>query len=448
LPGDEANTPKRQNRASHFDHGPNLWDMGAKTSKAWIYSWLREPRRYNPVTRMPSLRLSPQEALDIATYLATLKGEKAAPAVDAAELARPERVEQGKALVKQYGCYGCHQVEGFETTPGIGADLSAFGVKLEERLDFGDYITNHTQQTWNLWTINKLRHPRVYSYNAQNPVQTLMPQFDLAEHEVRQVMVFLRSLRRDADRSAEVLRVEPTEQWMARERGRTMVRRFNCNGCHAVDGHEGELASLPHLSGSESINGPPPLTAQGLKTQPSWLFGFLKAPFRMRPLPKVRMPTFGFDDAEANTLVRMFSAMDGARWPFTYYGDVGPVNAAEQRIGKALFEAAGCQQCHVVGALGDGPLPPEVKAPNLLMGQERLRPEWLSLWLADPGALQKNTAMPAFWLGGNQMEMFLQTNPEFRAAVQGIDAAVVQQYASSPQLQIEATRNYLFRLEQ
>ncbi|RMH45219.1 MAG: hypothetical protein D6689_00505, partial [Deltaproteobacteria bacterium] len=217
--------------------------------------------------------------------------------------------------------------------------------------------------------------------------------------------------------------------------------------CHNVDGHVGDLASLPALSGSNSIFGPPPLTNEGLKAQPTWLFNFLKRPFRMRPLPKVRMPTFGFTDREATDLVRMFSAIDGAVFPFTYHGDVGPRDDHERRIGKAIFDAAGCQKCHVVGELGDGPVPPEVKAPNLLMAKDRLRAEWLTLWLADPGAMQKNTAMPAFWLGGNQMDMFLQTNPEFRAAVDGIPQDVIDRYRTSPQLQIEATRNYLFRLQ-
>ena len=448
LPGDETNTPERINRSSQFDHGPNLWDMGAKTSKEWIYSWIRDPRRYNPVTRMPSLRLTAQEALDIATYLVTLEGEKQFDKVSGDVLADEALIARGKGLVKQYGCFGCHLVEGYETQPGIGADLSAFGVKLRERLDFGDYVTDHNQQTWNTWTISKLRHPRVYAYEAQAPVVLFMPEFELNEDEVRKVMTFLKSNRGDAaDMSATVLRHRLSEEKLALERGRTMVRRFNCNGCHDVDGHSGELATLPHLSGSNAINGPPPLSNQGLKTQPSWLFEFIRAPFRMRPLPKLRMPTFGFSDVEASTLVRMFSAMDDAAYPFTFYGDVGPENADEAKIGKAIFDAAGCQQCHVVGALGDGPVPDAIKAPNLLMGQDRLRPDWLTLWLADPGALQKNTAMPSFWMGGNQMEMYLQTSAEFQAAMQGIAPNIVKQYAASPLLQIQATRNFLFRMD-
>jgi len=448
LPDDADHTPKRHNRASHFDHGPDLRDIGAKTSREWIYAWVRNPKSYSPNARMPNLRLTPQEALDVATYLKTLRGDQKIEPVTREQLADEALIAKGKQLVKDKGCYGCHLVEGYEEIPGIGAELSAFGVKLPERLDFGDYITDHNQQTWANWTINKLRHPRVYTYEAQAPVQTRMPEFGLTEAEIRKVMVFLKSLRGDADKTALVMAQKLSDNERKREQGRKLVRIYNCYGCHNIDGYDGELAGLPALSGSNSIFGPPPLDNEGHKAQPDWLFGFLKAPFRMRPLPKVRMPTFGFSDDEATKLVAMFSYINGAPYPFSDYGGIGPRDRDEYLVGKALFEAAKCQLCHVVGELGDGPLPPDVKAPNLLMGQKRLRPEWMRLWLADPAAMQKNTAMPSFWLGGNQMQQFLQTNPEFQAAVRELAPAVIQKYSDSPQLQIEAVRDYLFRLDQ
>jgi mono/diheme cytochrome c family protein len=447
LPDGKA-TPKRVNRASHFDHGPDLSDVGAKTSREWIYSWLRDPKRYAPGTRMPNLRLTPQEAVDITEYLATLRGKGAAEQVTVGSLTDPALLEQGRALVKTYGCYGCHMVEGFESEPGIGADLSAFGVKLPERLDFGDFITDHNQQSWSVWTYNKLKHPRAYSYKAQAPVQTLMPQFGLEEPEVRSVMVFLKSMRGTEDFEGKVLADTLDASEKARAAGRKLIRTYNCYGCHNVDGHTGELASLWNPSDKDFIKAPPPLSNEGFKTQPDWLFNFLKRPFRMRPRPDVRMPTFGFSDEEATTLVSMFSAIDGAPFPFTYYGNVGATSRDAHAIGKAIFEAAECQKCHVVGELGDGPVSEEIKAPNLLMGQERLRPDWLALWLADPGALQKDTPMPAFWLAGNQMEQYMQTSAAFRAAVAGVDRETLERYTASPQLQIEAVRDYLFRMNE
>ncbi len=52
---------------------PDLSGIGSKVTAEWLYSWLRAPRHYSSYTKMPRLRLSDQEALDLTTYLLTLK---------------------------------------------------------------------------------------------------------------------------------------------------------------------------------------------------------------------------------------------------------------------------------------------------------------------------------------------------------------------------------------
>lgn len=54
---------------------PELSGVGSKVTFDWLYSWLIEPQHYSLETKMPSLRLNPQEASDIATYLLTLKND-------------------------------------------------------------------------------------------------------------------------------------------------------------------------------------------------------------------------------------------------------------------------------------------------------------------------------------------------------------------------------------
>src|SRR5262252_2782994 len=53
--------------------GPNLAGVGSKASRDWIYQWILDPKKWNPETKMPNLRLTSEEALDIAQYLASLK---------------------------------------------------------------------------------------------------------------------------------------------------------------------------------------------------------------------------------------------------------------------------------------------------------------------------------------------------------------------------------------
>ena len=56
-------------------HGPDLSGTGSKLSKDFIYSWIINPKRHWEETRMPSLRLTKNEANDIAAYLASQKKE-------------------------------------------------------------------------------------------------------------------------------------------------------------------------------------------------------------------------------------------------------------------------------------------------------------------------------------------------------------------------------------
>src|SRR5262249_55835862 len=55
---------------------------------------------------------------------------------------------------------------------------------------------------------------------------------------------------------------------------------------------------------------PPPLLREGEKTQPDWLFRFLKNPSPIRPVTVLRMPRFNMSDDEAMALVNYFAAVD------------------------------------------------------------------------------------------------------------------------------------------
>jgi cytochrome c2 len=390
------------NRASHYDHGPDLGNVGAKTSRAWIFSWVKDPKSFAPATRMPNLRLSDQEASDIATYLAGNKFVAGQPKdyapVPGINSQNPDYLQVGKKLVNYYGCYGCHFVGGFEQTAGIGAELTEFGNKEVSRLDYGDYIVDHTAQTWEAWLENKLKHPRVYRYER---VDTRMPQFDLTKEEILDVMVVMKGMR-GKTRDDDVRGHKLTATEVARERGRELVRYYNCNGCHSFDGRVGDIRSQDIYTAEDGARfAPPVLTGEGAKTQPGWLFSFLKAPTKLRPHLTVRMPTFGMADQEATGIVQMFSAFDGADFPYhDYTGYTLEGNRKDQA--NSAFKAAQCVLCHT---LGDNP-PPDLAAkgaPNLLLARNRLRGDWLARWIRDPQMLYPGVNMPSFFSGGNPL---------------------------------------------
>ena len=60
--------------------GQPLKSVGSKTTYAWLYNWVRDPKHYNPGTYMPDLRLTDPQVADVATYLTTLTGSTGTPA--------------------------------------------------------------------------------------------------------------------------------------------------------------------------------------------------------------------------------------------------------------------------------------------------------------------------------------------------------------------------------
>ncbi len=90
------------------------------------------------MTVMPSLRLTVDDARDIASFLLTQKHADASYA-PADFMDDPKLKAQGKVLIQHYGCAGCHEISGMEDEGRIGTELTNEGSKPIERLDFALY---------------------------------------------------------------------------------------------------------------------------------------------------------------------------------------------------------------------------------------------------------------------------------------------------------------------
>ncbi len=372
--------------------GPDLSRVASKTNADWLYRWLKDPRRYRPKTNMPNLRLSDQEARDIATYLMTL-GRRESQAGLAAELAKEERVKAGEALIRKRGCFGCHEIKGFETAEKIAPDLTDFGVKRVDRLFFGEAV--EVPQTWGDFVFWKLKNPQIY---ATTLAPQIMPNFGLKDEEIKAIRVFLKSQVDVPVPRAFERRLSDME--VAVQDGRRILQKYNCTGCHVVEGKGGDIATF-----YEAPQAAPPLLVvgnlqEGEKVQATWLYEWLARPTSLRPWLKVRMPTFPLTIDEATTLSKYFSALAGKGFPYEFvrveeYAP-GLVEAGRKLASKDYFD---CFSCHVQGAkLPEGP--PEGWAPDLSLARRRLRPEWIVKWLHDPQKIQPGTKMPSFYPGG------------------------------------------------
>ncbi|PYR50634.1 MAG: hypothetical protein DMF95_10065 [Acidobacteria bacterium] len=423
---------------SRVDVGPRrtfgqpLENIGNKTSYEWIYNWVRDPKHYSPATYMPNLRLTDSQVADVATFLVGLKG----PAGDAAKAAPDPKVaddvlldylknvmpfedakaqmakmtpgqkqmDLGQRAIGRYGCFSCHDIKGFEQAQSIGTDLSEEGSKLVTRLDFA-FVTDipHTSKT--AWFRTKLHDPRIFDKGrVLQPLEKLrMPNFDFTDEEVDRLLTAIMSFQREIQPPAAMpVRSARSDNIIV---GRTLVHRRNCVGCHIIEGDGGDYLKLV----ADSSLGPPLLTPEGARVQPDWLYAFIRGPITIRPWLSVRMPTFGLDDQNVNTVLNYFGSISNSIGPFQSHELIKTASNTEG-TGKQMFELLQCQKCHVLGTIPKDQ-PTNTLAPDLRMASERLQPDWILQWLKSPLAILPGTRMPAYWpdypksfypqLGGN-----------------------------------------------
>jgi mono/diheme cytochrome c family protein len=368
------------------DIAPNLSNVALKTDARWIYNWIKGPRDYSPEARMPSLRLTDDEAVALTSYLLTL-GTPPQPSDLAQTLQSPQLIKDGEALVRKYGCAGCHNIPGMEQESRIGVELTVFGQKPLEELFFG----NHTDipNTWTNWTYNKLKTPRTYETER---IEQLMPQFSLDDEDIQALLVFLKS--RTDHKTPNSYKPQDLEREQRLVAGRRVVERYNCIGCHVIENRGGAIRAFYK---DRPTFAPPLLNGEGAKVQPNWLYGFIQQPIPLRPWLRVRMPTFGLSESETNAVVEYFLAQDQIQVPFTYVNDSAlPPEYVQAGQTLASPEVFNCFSCHQRGDKHpEGP--PEGWAPDLALARHRLNPNWILAWLRNPQALMPGTKMPQFY---------------------------------------------------
>jgi mono/diheme cytochrome c family protein len=285
------------------DFGPELSTVGSKASPAWIYTWLKNPSQYWHGTRMPSLRLSDQEAADLAAYLASLRNpawESVAPVASSDDVIRDIAIEAvrakakagedpaaivdkltreqrllriGNRAVERYACFACHDIKGFENAERIGTELGGgegWGSKDVDRLDFGLMQDPKSVETyakeWNTgiiperpeggralphrkpeWAWLKLKNPRVYDAGVtkQPHEKLVMPNFGLSDEEADAVVTFLLSLQK-VEIPASRRRIRDSREILA-EKKSWISRQYNCYGCHTVTRTERVDADGKHV---------------------------------------------------------------------------------------------------------------------------------------------------------------------------------------------------------
>ena len=380
------------------------------------------------MTVMPVLRLTPQDAEDVASYLITLKKQEPSAYADASFMDDPALKAEGKKWVRHFGCAGCHEIAGLEDEGRIGTELTVEGSKPIERLDFA-LLTESAQRggaepitdpddvqrlpdgpakaPWydhKGFFEHKLAEPNVWDKGLiKSETEKLrMPNLHLAKDQIRALTTFLLGSQESAlPASYQYL---PQDYRRDIQQGWWIIRKYNCMGCHQfIPGQRTSLMTMARYQGPDGQEQlPPKLLTEGARVNPDWLLRFLRNPALsesdtnrngVRSYLQVRMPTFSFSENELGKLVRFFQAL--SRQPLPYIPQQSPtLSASETEMARSLFSspAAPCLKCH---ATGDPAHDRTATAPNFLLAKDRLKPDWVQRWIIDPQAISPGTSMPS-----------------------------------------------------
>ncbi len=197
----------------------------------------------------------------------------------------------GRRSIAKYGCYGCHDIPGFEEAKPIGTTLADWGRKETSKLAYehileylglghhgGDHghagDDHHDHAGPNLaglagvrqnnfdeempeffeqqlqshnrigFLYQKLREPRSYDFEKTHEKgyneRLRMPRFPFSTGERQQVMTFILGLVSDPPRAKYIY--QPDRRSAAMQQGERVLEKYNCRGCHLLTPEKWDVA--------------------------------------------------------------------------------------------------------------------------------------------------------------------------------------------------------------
>jgi len=343
------------------DDPPSLEHIADKTTREWIYSWLKDPQAYAVTATMPNFKLSDAAARDISAFLIAsstpIPGDTA-PVAPSKTLPDPTA---GATLYGQSFCASCHAVQnaaGNVVGGDVGPELTRVGSKVKP-----EWL-----QVW-------LRNPRIYD------AATAMPHYRFDDRQVGVLAGFLGN-KTDPDLLANVHLDPATPEQIAH--GKTLATEFGCASCHEINGTKKPENFAPELTrvGSKPTN--QLIFLPGMAhTLPDYIAAKIRNPRSFGAA--LKMPQFSFTPAQVDALTTaLLSLTDRAQSLTLSLAVPAPPASNYQPAGKAgqLISDLACFSCHAINGRGGD------MAPDLTWEGSSVQSQWLEEFLNDPNTLR------------------------------------------------------------
>jgi cbb3-type cytochrome oxidase cytochrome c subunit len=340
-----------------------------------------------------------------------------------------DKLNKGRQLIENYGCYACHKIEGWqhlnENKPGPSL------LKVTSKVKSTEWIKNWI---WSPFSFNpKSRMPHYF-----NQPNNSAPDFKKRNYaEVNAMSEYI------IKSSTEYRPFQKYGGGNVNE-GKKLIETIGCVGCHMVDGIDDKWNAAGNRKG-------PYLTNLGSKVDPDWLVSWLKQPNHYDPTSI--MPSFRLNDKEANDIAAFLLANRNPQFEqltfpaldkkirddilvTDYFSAFETIDAAKAKLEKMSDEERtmelakrsinkyGCYSCHEIkGFEGDLPqIGPELSkegskpVEQFGFGQQKHVPHtrqgWLTQHLKLPGIwdvgvpkpFKDLNKMPNFYLSDAEVE--------------------------------------------
>lgn len=354
---------------------PPLDGIGSKVNRSWLVRWLKNPKQYLPATKMPNFFFSDSDADNLADFLMSFSAStdniqldslpRQLGAVHDAEKAK--LAEKGSVIFREARCISCHLING--RGGYVAADLGKVASKANET-----------------WLYNYVKQPRSLMQDVQ------MPRYRFSNDQLIDVIAYMESEFVDYDAPpAQPYTPDPAFY----EKGLALFKRYNCGGCHHLQGVSGSEELGPDLTfiGSKKIYEIDFGKTEIEESLPSYLKTKLLHPRVFSQTAK--MPDFGFTEEQATAVSVALLGNTSEPIPEEYILHPKPKAdfVPQGRFGRLVKDLA-CQGCHVMNGTG------RLVATDLSMEASQAQSQWIKSYFKVPYSLRPilTERMPNFFL--------------------------------------------------